>query len=448
MTILIRLVPDLLNLESMTWRSTFITITFCLAGCALLAQSGGSERKQPERRFMAELSSVFLDYQALQTGNLTNASSFTPGITMGAHAHLGSRFDLSSGVSFVPELRYPLEAGREVTTSLIDVNALFRFKFSSLYRKPDALFAPFLGVGLGVNSGSNNVRPYLPLSAGLKLQLQENFAIMLQSTYKQGFGEGNIQHLAHTVGFVFGIPGTEIIEPIEIDGEDDKIKKDSLLLAGISDADGDGVPDRDDLCIDKPGRAMYLGCPIDDTPAMMAPADQTPQVQDAVVEVEESKSFDFEKAAEEEEDVIWVEPQPAKTEAIDFKRISSEDLEIVRNAMDNIYFEPGSDRLTAESKPILDEVAQVLRRNPAYHLAVQGYADEVSDPDPHRTLPVTRAFAVKRYLCYHQDIQYARVYSDGKTHRDTRLGDFTSRPENRRVELDLIAPDHHAYRGE
>lgn len=431
----------------MTWRSTLITIALCLAGCAVMAQPGDSKRKQPDRRFMAELSSVFLDYQGLQTGNLTNASSFTPGITMGAHAHLGPRFNLSSGVSFVPELRYPLETGREVTTSLIDVNALIRFKFSSLYRKPDALFAPFIGVGMGINSGSNNVRPYLPVSAGLKLQLQENFAIMLQSTYKQGFGAGNIQHLAHTVGFVFGIPGTEIIEPIEIEKED-PAKKDSLLLAGIADADGDGVPDRDDLCAHKPGRAMYLGCPIDDTPTMIPPANKTPQVQDAVVDVEESNSFEFEQTADQGQDLIRVEPEPSETESIEFKRISSEDLEIVRNAMNNIYFEPGSDRLTAESKPVLDEVAQVLRRNPAYHLAVQGYADAVSDPDPNRTLPVTRAFAVKRYLCYNQDIQYARVYSDGKTHRDTRLGDFTSRPEDRRVELDLIAPDHQAYRGE
>jgi outer membrane protein OmpA-like peptidoglycan-associated protein len=431
----------------MTWRSTFITIALCLAGCASMAQTGSSQRKQPERRFMAELSSVFIDYQGPQTGNLTDVSGFNPGITMGAHANLGSRFDLSSGVSFVPELRYPLESGREVTTSLIDVNALIRFKFSSLYRKPDALFAPFIGLGVGINSGSNNVRSYLPLSAGLKLQLQENFAIMLQSTYKQGLGAGNIQHLAHTVGFVFGIPGTEMVEPIRIE-EQDPAQKDSLMLAEIADADGDGVPDRDDLCIDKPGRAMYLGCPIDDTPTMTGPADQTPQVQDAVVEVKESNPFEYEQASDEGEDVIRVEPEPTQTEALEFKRISSEDLEIVRNAMDRIYFEPGSDRLTAESESVLDKVAQVLRRNPAYHLAVQGYADAVSDPDPSRTLPVTRAFAVKRYLCYRQDIQYARVYSDGKIHRDTRLSDFTSRPENRRVELDLIAPDHQAYRGE
>lgn len=441
----------------MTWKNTIIAFLACLVALSSYAQDAPAqrERTQPDRRFMAELSSVFLDYQGLQNGQIFQANQFIPGITMGAHAMLNRYFNLSSGVSFAPELRYPLEQDRMVTTSLIDVNVLTRFKFSGLYNRPDALFAPFVATGVGINSASNNLRFYLPMSLGLKLQLQENFAIMMQSTYKQGFGPNNIQHLAHTVGFVFGIPGTEIPNPVPPPSHPNK---DSLLLASMYDEDGDGVPDRDDLCPGKPGRAMYLGCPIDDTPPEdTLPMDTLPSEEGPIVEATPQQPEGFELPEDAMElpnieaesfDTPKEEAEAPQPEAVEFQRISAADIDIVRRAVDKIYFEPGSSQLTGESRQLLDQVANVLRRNPAYHLDVRGYADQVNDPDPTNVLPVTRAFAVKRYLCYEQDIAYARVYSDGKLSRDHPMGDFGgTRPNNRRVELDLIAPDHMGYRG-
>jgi OOP family OmpA-OmpF porin len=436
--------------ETMTRKSTFIILISCLIGVTALAQG---ERPPIERRFMAELSSVFLDYQGLQTGQIFKANTFTPGITMGAHAYLSPRFNLSSGVSFVPELRYPMESDRMVTTSLIDVNIMTRMKIRNLSQRPDALMVPFVAAGLGMNSASNNMRIYVPVSMGLKLQLQENFAIMLQSTYKQGFGKGNVQHLAHTVGFVFGIPGTEIIDHNRTFTPDAPLT-DSAMLAAIVDTDQDGIPDRNDLCKDKPGMAMSMGCPIDHMPETVIDSSAMAVGKDKSFELPAPKSASAQQA--QVTDITSpgvstpaIEETPDKTETVEFKRISGEDIEIVRRAMDRIYFEPGSDRLTNESQLVLNDVAQVLRRNPEYHLDVRGHADEVNDPDPKQTLPVTRAFAVKRYICYEQQIPYARVYSDGKTHRDTRMSTMgNSRPENRRVDLDLIAPDHVGYRGQ
>lgn len=433
--------PRRLKPVTMTWKSTIIYLVLFWMGGMAFAQE--AERKEPQRRFLAELSSVFLDYQGLTTGNLTAVNQFSPGITMGAHAYLGRRFNLSSGMTFVPELQYPLEEYRQVTTSLIDVNTMLRLKLN----KPDALFAPFLGLGAGINSGSNQLRFYVPVSLGLNLQLQENFAIVVQSTYKQGFGEKNIQHLAHTVGFVFGIPGTEIRESNDGRGTKGKSSQGNSI-AQIDDRDGDGVPDRDDMCADQPGRAMHLGCPIDNIPvAPVLPVDNEPKKKELVIIADSGK--DDPDPLESGTVVTPKVQEKKKDEPVRFERVSNDDIEIVQQAMDRIYFEAGSKELTEESKLVLNEVAEVLGRNPLYHLDVRGYTANIGEDDPKKVLSVMRAFSVKRYLCYNQKIDYMRVYADGETAQGSPLGGYsdTDVAENRRVEFSLIAPDQSGYRG-
>jgi hypothetical protein len=77
--------------------------------------------------------------------------------------------------------------------------------------------------------------------------------------YKQRLGEGNYQHVAHTAGFVFALPTEKKPEPKK--QTTPRKPQNQNNLTTFSDRDKDGVADKDDLCPDVKGLAMYLGCP-------------------------------------------------------------------------------------------------------------------------------------------------------------------------------------------
>ncbi|MDP1569621.1 MAG: OmpA family protein [Vicinamibacterales bacterium] len=64
----------------------------------------------------------------------------------------------------------------------------------------------------------------------------------------------------------------------------------------------------------------------------------------------------------------------------------------------NILFDTGKATLTAGSTQALDAVVELLRRDTALRLLVQGHTDNVGNPAANLTLSADRARAVKAYL--------------------------------------------------
>jgi outer membrane protein OmpA-like peptidoglycan-associated protein len=63
-----------------------------------------------------------------------------------------------------------------------------------------------------------------------------------------------------------------------------------------------------------------------------------------------------------------------------------------------IYFDFASDRIKAESQPVLADIAMVLQQNPGWSLGVEGHTDNIGGDAPNLDLSKRRAAAVKQAL--------------------------------------------------
>ena len=148
----------------------------------------------------------------------------------------------------------------------------------------------------------------------------------------------------------------------------------------MPDTDGDGTSDEDDKCVTIPGPADNLGCPV----------------------------------------------------------ITEEVKKKVNTAAKNILFVTGSAKLQASSNKGLNEVAQIMKDNPAISLSIDGHTDNVGSDELNQKLSDNRAAAVKSYLVS-KGIGASRITSSG--HGETMpIADNTTaagRQQNRRSEMTL-----------
>ena len=102
-----------------------------------------------------------------------------------------------------------------------------------------------------------------------------------------------------------------------------------------------------------------------------------------------------------------------------------------------IYFDFASDKIKPESEPVLQEIAQVMQRNPTWKLRVEGHTDNIGGDAYNMDLSQRRAAAVKQALVTRYRIVAERLDPAGfgatrpKESNDTLQG----RARNRRVEL-------------
>lgn len=63
--------------------------------------------------------------------------------------------------------------------------------------------------------------------------------------------------------------------------------------------------------------------------------------------------------------------------------------------INNIYYNTNSAELKAESKLVLENLAQYLKENPSIHIEIQGHTDNVGNPKDNDALSSNRAYSVK-----------------------------------------------------
>jgi len=102
-----------------------------------------------------------------------------------------------------------------------------------------------------------------------------------------------------------------------------------------------------------------------------------------------------------------------------------------------ILFDTGSDRLKAESAPVIQAIAKGIETNPNLKLLIEGHTDSVGNAAHNLDLSKRRAEAVKAVLVAQFKVDASRLTSAGLgatkpiDSNDTPLG----RSQNRRVEL-------------
>jgi len=101
-----------------------------------------------------------------------------------------------------------------------------------------------------------------------------------------------------------------------------------------------------------------------------------------------------------------------------------------------INFDTGKSTIKPESKPIIEQIVQMLKSNPDLKLSVEGHTDNVGNPKSNKTLSDDRAKAVVSAIVA-QGIDAKRLstagYGQDKPIADNKTEE--GRAKNRRVEL-------------
>ena len=116
----------------------------------------------------------------------------------------------------------------------------------------------------------------------------------------------------------------------------------------------------------------------------------------------------------------------------------SEQLETTGRAVSHeIHFAFNSAQILPDSEPVLDEIAELLRRNPTWELIIEGHTDNVGGAEFNLDLSRKRADAVKRWLVDQRGIKEVRLTTVGYglTRPVADNGSESGRAQNRRVEL-------------
>ena len=103
----------------------------------------------------------------------------------------------------------------------------------------------------------------------------------------------------------------------------------------------------------------------------------------------------------------------------------------------DLYFDFNREVIREESEPTLRDIAEVLRRNPDWKLAIEGHTDAVASDRYNLELSARRAAAVKSALGERYGIVGARLTTAGfgESRPQDRNDTVEGRARNRRVEL-------------
>jgi outer membrane protein OmpA-like peptidoglycan-associated protein len=118
-------------------------------------------------------------------------------------------------------------------------------------------------------------------------------------------------------------------------------------------------------------------------------------------------------------------------------RLEQQLAETKRATVYGIYFDTASAHIRPESEAVLQEIADILHKNPTWNLQVEGHTDNIGGDSYNLELSKQRSAAVRKALTEKYGIAAGRLTSAGfgasrpKASNDTLEG----RAQNRRVEL-------------
>lgn len=226
-----------------------------------------------------------------------------------------------------------------------------------------------------------------------------------------------------------------------IPDKDDDCPDDAGLVQfnGCPDRDDDGIPDRDDDCPDEAGPAANNGCPVYDRDGDGIPDAEDRCPDDAGPAALQGCPDRDGDGVPDVDDRCPEEPGLASNKGC--PEIKEEVKQVLSTAMRAVQFETGKAILKAESFPILDQVVQVMRDYPAYHLRIKGHTDNVGKPESNQTLSENRARTCFQYLV-NNGIAAERLgfagFGQTMPIADNRTA--AGRSLNRRVEFELYLP--------
>jgi len=201
---------------------------------------------------------------------------------------------------------------------------------------------------------------------------------------------------------------------------------------GCPDSDGDGFPDNDDLCPNVVGNVR--GCPDSDLDGISDDKDRCPNEAGvasnggcpAVVTTTTTTTT-----------------TPSTTTTTSSGTIVDETAvnDIFSRAKGQVEFETSSARLKSSSRPVLDEIASLLRQYPGHNMKIGGHTDSIGDSASNQRLSEKRAKACYEYLVKN-GISGSRLSYKGFGEKQPIATNKykDGRKKNRRVEFELWKP--------
>ncbi|NOZ02697.1 MAG: OmpA family protein [Deltaproteobacteria bacterium] len=177
------------------------------------------------------------------------------------------------------------------------------------------------------------------------------------------------------------------------------------------DSDGDGLSDGEDKCPHQFGPAANHGCPIRDTDKDGVP---------------------------DNEDQCPNKPGTRENNGCPYKLIKVTDKLIIMK--EKIFFAFGKSFIKRSSRPLLNEVAQALKDHPSFVVRIEGHTDSVGSASTNLRLSKARASAVKKYLVG-RGIASGRLKAVGYGEKRPIDDNSTAagRSVNRRVEFHIVS---------
>jgi outer membrane protein OmpA-like peptidoglycan-associated protein len=111
-----------------------------------------------------------------------------------------------------------------------------------------------------------------------------------------------------------------------------------------------------------------------------------------------------------------------------------------RIVLRGVHFDFNKSDVRPDSRPILNEAAEILKENPDVHISVEGHTDAIGSDGYNQQLSLRRADAVFRYLVNHGiPPERMEVKGYGKRRPVASNDTESGRAQNRRVELGVMS---------
>ncbi len=310
---------------------------------------------------------------------------------------------------------------------------------------------------------------------GLNLWFTEMVGLSLRSTYKYSFSDSTLRgaadniptHMQHFAGLTFKFGGKDtdgdgiydrddacpdVAGPKEFNGcpdtDGDKIiDKDDACpdVAGLAafngcpDTDGDGVADKDDKCPDVAGLKSMMGCPDADGDGVTDASDKCPKEKGPrenagcpYLDTDGDTVLDKDDKCPTVKGTVALAgcPEPIIDDAV---------IKKLNDYAKTILFDTAKSTFQAQTIPVLESIAAILKEYPTTKFSIEGHTDNVGKPAKNLTLSQDRAAAVVTYLTSN-GIATDRLTSAGFgqtmpiADNKTKAG----KASNRRVEVKLV----------
>ena len=372
----------------------------------------------------------------------------------GSRAFVGTRLD--SGLMFEGNF-FGQQGERDVGSgkdSALGVGGDFLFPFVS-----DGGFRPFvLAGGGGINEKVNGDREWagyanaglgalVTLTEGLYLRPEARYMAVFNDHGSANGDEKPLYDLQVGLGLQADIGKPK---PIIVDSDGDGVLDPNDACpntpTGVTvdskgcplDSDGDGVADYLDKCPNTPRGASVnsQGCPIDsDGDGVFDYLDKCPNTpKGAVVDATGCPLDSDRDGVPDYADKCPNTPYGLKVDATGCVR----DAQTI--VLQNVNFEFNKATLTADSKTVLDGVAQGLKSDPNMKVELAGHTDSKGSDAYNKRLSQNRANSVKAYLVS-QGVPSTRLTAKGYGESSPVADNTTEtgRAQNRRVEFRVLA---------